>query len=114
MLMSALPEHGCEQVIGLGVRVCAGKNSGDSVEPFLFSVSTSSNYLSFCPWCVCVFQEGCISLVRFSPGGSHVAVVSGGGHVSLWELNLTGQGGISKVSTSTRHASMWEELSHDS
>ena len=41
-------------------------------------------------------QEGGISLLKFSPGGTHLAVVSGQGHLSLWELNLTGQG-ISKV-----------------
>jgi len=37
-----------------------------------------------------------VSAIKFSPGGGNMAVVSGRGHVSLWELNLSGQG-ISKV-----------------
>ena len=45
---------------------------------------------------VCL-QEGGVSAVKFSPGGGNMAVVCGRGHVSLWELNLAGQG-ISKVS----------------
>jgi len=42
-------------------------------------------------------QEGTVSLVRFSPDERCLAVVSGGGHVCFWELNLQELQGISKV-----------------
>ena len=39
-----------------------------------------------------LLQEGGVTLLRFSPAESALAVCSGGGHVSLWELNLADQG----------------------
>lgn len=37
-------------------------------------------------------QEGGVSLLRFSPAESALAVCSGGDHVILWDLNLAEQG----------------------
>ena len=44
-----------------------------------------------------LLQEGSVSLLKISPSESSLAVCNGGGHVSLWELNLPHQG-ISRVS----------------
>ena len=35
-----------------------------------------------------IWQEGPVSQVKFSPDGSWLAVVTGGGHVALWEYSV--------------------------
>ena len=53
-------------------------------------------------WHICV-QEGDVTLLRFSPAESALAVCSGGGHVSLWELNNLAEQGVAKVRSHERH-----------
>ncbi len=61
----------------------------------MYHLITREISCSFLP-CV-LLQEGGVTQLRFSPAETALAVCSGGGHVSLWELNLADQG-MAKVS----------------